>query len=720
MLINIIFSRLYFLLLLAFFINTALADNKNSSDDLDFVLVGDANNAADPVSGCGKVTYPFEISTYEVTNTHYTEFLNSVARYNDKYELYSPMSEQHYHGGLIRSQKDNIYSYTIKAGYGNFPVTFVSWYDAVRYINWLHFGKPNSGYATLGTTEGTAVIGAYNTRDFPDTAKSNSSANRRNKNAVFWLPSCDEWVKAGFYDSASPSQYYQYATMSNAAPKSNNPENSTKGANYYDGKWAVPFPHLTEVGAYKQSPSPYGTFDQAGNVMEWVENSDGLSRRALGGSVFMYNFSLKRDYRDGELPHQKLSTFGFRVAKAPATKARPYEIDPHQKLPGKLENILPTKEHSYTKKTYVHIGNVDNKADAHMDRKNPVLGLGHVHYEFEISKYSITNEEYADFLNHVATKSDPYQLYHPDMGTGVLGGIARTTKDNKFSYAVINGYDKKPATYISWYMAARLANYYHYGQPNTGQSAIGTTEGTNTEGAYDTRYFPTSDNPTSVNYKLLPETRNIGARYWIPTNDEWYKAVYYDPSKFGRNYWNYPTKSDDPPNNMPPPGNGNSANYSRGTLAEGPPFYLTDVDAYPTSKSYYAVTGAGGQVWEWLEDWRNKGGDDCWRCNEWVKGLRGGSFGYSFRGLSGANIDPGDPSHSYAVYGIRLARGVDEKGWKPVAAQIYWGERLNSFVGRAIFDAAARPFFILGGILAILLSLFLALLSWRLYVKIKQ
>lgn len=711
-------SQNILLILVLFLINSALGNAKNFTGEPGFVLIGDVNNRRDPVSGCGRVAYPFEISVYEVTNAQYVKFLNSVARYHDKYGLYSPLSEQHFHGGILRSQEDNIYSYTAKKGYAKLPVTFVSWYDAVRYINWLHYGQPDSGYATLGTTEGTAETGAYNTGDFDNSTRAKYSAQRRNKDAAYWLPSCDEWVKAGFYNPADSGRYYKYATKSNTLPVSSNPADNPEGANYYDGKWAAPFPHLTEVGSYKHSPGPYGTFDQAGNVMEWVEDGEGKSRSALGGSVFMYSFSLERDYRDGEFPEEKLSTFGFRVGRAVGGKVETVNISP---APENIEQKnQPPENEKYYKGTYVRIGHANNKADPYMDDQNPILGLGHVHYAFELSKYSVTNEEYAEFLNGVAVEADPFGLYHPDMDTGVLGGIVRIRRDRGYNYVVKDGYAKKPATYISWYRAARLANYYHYGKLATGRSELGTTEGTETQGAYDTQHFPSLDNPDAVQYNLLPETRNIGARYWLPSNNEWYKAVYYDPSKFGRKYWNYPTRSDNPPNNLPPPGDNNSANYMRETLAVGPPFYLTDVDAYPESISYFGISGAGGQVWEWLEDWRNKGLGDCWRCNEWTKGLRGGSYGYTFRGLSGMNRDPGNPSHNYSVYGVRLARAIDADGWQPVAFYIYWGERIKSFLVTSWFDKRARSFTIFGVFLIFSLSLFIGIVSRFIYVKMKK
>ena len=50
-------------------------------------------------------------------------------------------------------------------------------------------------------------------------------------------------------------------------------------------------------------------------------------------------------------------------------------------------------------------------------------GFGAVAYEYQIMQYEVTNRQYAEFLNNVATSADPYGLYTPAMGTDPRGGI---------------------------------------------------------------------------------------------------------------------------------------------------------------------------------------------------------------------------------------------------------------------------------------------------------
>jgi formylglycine-generating enzyme len=45
-------------------------------------------------------------------------------------------------------------------------------------------------------------------------------------------------------------------------------------------------------------------------------------------------------------------------------------------------------------------------------------------------------------------------------------------------------------------------------------------------------------------------TRNADAKFWIPTENEWYKAAYHKNDGVTGNYWDYPTRSDSVPSNQ--------------------------------------------------------------------------------------------------------------------------------------------------------------------------
>jgi formylglycine-generating enzyme len=86
---------------------------------------------------------------------------------------------------------------------------------------------------------------------------------------------------------------------------------------------------------------------------------------------------------------------------------------------------------------------------------------------------------------------------------------------------------------VRWFDAARFSNWLHKGQPNTGSQTVGTTE----TGAY------ALDGATSG----VGITKAVGSQYWIPSENEWYQAAYYQPAA-ADGYWQYPTGSNALPN----------------------------------------------------------------------------------------------------------------------------------------------------------------------------
>lgn len=135
------------------------------------------------------------------------------------------------------------------------------------------------------------------------------------------------------------------------------------------------------------------------------------------------------------------------------------------------------------------------------------------------------------------------------MGTDLnVAGISRSGSSGSYEYAVMdNGGSSanRPITYVSWFDAARFSNWMANGQP-TGAQGNATTE----NGAY------TLNGATSgVSFTKNTTNPNTGGtvNWWIPSEDEWYKAAYYDPTPGaggGDNYWRYPPQSDSVPGNV--------------------------------------------------------------------------------------------------------------------------------------------------------------------------
>ena len=109
----------------------------------DWATVGNAGNAAD-TTGFGSVANEYRIAKHEVTNDQYTEFLNAVAK-TDTNALYNASMDSDARGGITQSGTAPNLSYAVKTNMGNKPVNFVSFFDAMRLVNWLHNGQPTGG-----------------------------------------------------------------------------------------------------------------------------------------------------------------------------------------------------------------------------------------------------------------------------------------------------------------------------------------------------------------------------------------------------------------------------------------------------------------------------------------------------------------------------------------------------------------------------------------------
>jgi len=287
---------------------------------IDFVPVGNPGNAPDDAANCnaadcGSVPYEYDISRYEVTNAQYAEFLNAVAD-DDPNGLYSTEMASDARGGITRSGAPGSYAYAVKAGRESNPVVFVSLHDALRFANWLDNGQP-TGAQGPATTEG----GSYTIT--PQGVAANSIT--RNPGTGVVVPSENEWYKAAYYSPGGV--YFDYPAGSNAAPSSDPPPGGASSANFYDigGGYAltgstnyVPsFNYLSNAGAYASAASPYGTFDQGGNALEWTETVvSGTFRRARGGSWDNLATNLAASSQPLETPATENDSLGFRVALA--------------------------------------------------------------------------------------------------------------------------------------------------------------------------------------------------------------------------------------------------------------------------------------------------------------------------------------------------------------------------------------------------------------------
>jgi formylglycine-generating enzyme required for sulfatase activity len=260
------------------------------------VPIGNAGNAPDPTTGYGSVAYTYNIGTTEVTNAQYAAFLNAKAA-ADPFNLFNPNMAGPF-GGITRSGSSGSYTYATINGRENNPVNFVSFWDATRFVNWLHNGQG----------QGDTETGAY-----PLTSTGISSNTiTRHSGAIWAVTSEDEWYKAAYHQPTSQGgdgdSYWLFPTSSNSALLA-------------DANWGNVVGNTSPVGSF--AANFYGVFDLAGNVREFNEailGPDDAFRGMRGGSMYSSFFGndLQADSRGFAYPTTEVEYYGFRVVQIPA------------------------------------------------------------------------------------------------------------------------------------------------------------------------------------------------------------------------------------------------------------------------------------------------------------------------------------------------------------------------------------------------------------------
>jgi len=305
---------------------------------IDMVTVGNAGNANDTGgSSIGAVAYDYQIGKYDVTIGQYTAFLNAVAK-TDSNSLYNTgMGTDGTIKGISQTGGSGSYAYSV-LGSANRPITYVSWFDSARFANWMANGQP-TGVQDSTTTEN----GAYNVNGATsgDAVAKNAVNPNTGAAPTFFIPNQNEWYKAAYYSpllNSGSGGYYAYATQSNTAP-GNIVGSLANQANYKAGGlfsvtqssgYDSDQNYLTDVGAFTNSGSFYGTFDQSGNVYQWndLDGAPGSSRGLRGGNWSENALNVSSSFSFPNAPSYGYGGIGFRLASPVSGSAVP-EIDPN-------------------------------------------------------------------------------------------------------------------------------------------------------------------------------------------------------------------------------------------------------------------------------------------------------------------------------------------------------------------------------------------------------
>jgi len=211
-------------------------------------------------------------------------------------------------------------------------------------------------------------------------------------------------------------------------------------------------------------------------------------------------------------------------------------------------------------------------------------------------------------------------------------------------YSVKTNLGDKPLIFVSFSSAMRFTNWLHNGQPSGG-------------GGTETGVYTITDG--------ISENRASDAKYFIPTEDEWYKAAYYDPVNAAADgngtvdYWLYATQSDTAPTvaaansagDISNPGT-NVANYDGGAGWNGhnDGNVTTVGSAGASNESFYGTSDQSGNVWEFNETLFGSS-----------RGLRGGSWNFGENELRSSSMWFNFPiSGANVAVGFRVASPIPE------------------------------------------------------------
>jgi hypothetical protein len=326
----------------------------------------------------GGVSYKYGIGEFEVTVSQYVTFLNTVdPRGRNTLQLYfDDMNPQVW-------PKYGSISYSSSAASGqHYSVAFPEWADkpfnfaslsrADRFVNSLTNGKVLS--KTSSSSGGFNYV-TYTVRLSPKTETGmytlRNSSTTRTKSSGFVLPSNNEWVKAAYFDpkGGGTDSYWAYPTgpfnqpnvavlnpttgdvenasdqpLATYSPNDPNSSVDTPGVTAGPGPdWCpsqvgptcdnIPadFPtgldleknYLTNVSTVGQdkTPSPWGTYDMAGNVVELI---DTVAPQPPG-----YSFLRSWNYYHGGVANApgyqlEISAFGYAPGDFAAQRAYPW------------------------------------------------------------------------------------------------------------------------------------------------------------------------------------------------------------------------------------------------------------------------------------------------------------------------------------------------------------------------------------------------------------
>jgi len=249
-----------------------------------------------------EVPYDYEIMVTEVTYSQYSEYLNS-AENDDLIQIEDGFVKGFYDGDEFRRMRHEIeikegnYIYydlngvkcrmkyengifSVKDGYERFPIAYVSWFGANAYAEYY-------GYDLASLKEWEKAARGSDKRTYP---------------WGFEEPTPDI---ANYHHSKDPFDH----------------ENAATPVGFYNGLKHGDF-------QTRNNKSPYGCYDMAGNVAEWLGTLQHGSHLRLiyGGSFMEYGYNLRSFTENSAVPEYCSFQVGFRCTRK-VTKSKTDKVN---------------------------------------------------------------------------------------------------------------------------------------------------------------------------------------------------------------------------------------------------------------------------------------------------------------------------------------------------------------------------------------------------------